>query len=198
LQYGRTRQDLNGTTQFNLGSDIGLRNVLGNYDGEFANKRFNASASFMTIKGGLSRLQSLGSGWWLSGSVDGQLASGPLISNEQYGAGGADTVRGYFESEVLGDVGARGSMELRRFLPSGGGAVKEAYVFGYLEGAVAHIFDALPGQQASFNISSAGLGLRLKAWRGLRFWLDFGQAFKATQYTPKNAVRTLFRLGYEF
>jgi len=49
--------------------------------------------------------------WTLSLRLDGQIASEPLISNEQFGAGGVNSVRGYREGEVFGDDGWRASIE---------------------------------------------------------------------------------------
>ncbi|WP_312030655.1 ShlB/FhaC/HecB family hemolysin secretion/activation protein [Methylosinus sp. H3A] len=43
-----------------------------------------------------------------------RIADGPLASSEQISVGGLDTVRGYLESEVLGDTGAAGTVELRQ------------------------------------------------------------------------------------
>ena len=45
--------------------------------------------------------------------VDGQWASEPLISNEQYPIGGAAGPRGYIEGERFGDHGARATIEPR-------------------------------------------------------------------------------------
>src|SRR5262249_5901285 len=49
--------------------------------------------------------------WALSLRLDGQVASEPLISNEQFGAGGVNSVRGYHEGEVFGDNGWHMSLE---------------------------------------------------------------------------------------
>jgi hypothetical protein len=43
--------------------------------------------------------------------LDGQWASEPLISNEQFGIGGVNSVRGYHEGEVFGDSGWHASLE---------------------------------------------------------------------------------------
>ncbi|HEX4265937.1 MAG TPA: POTRA domain-containing protein [Verrucomicrobiae bacterium] len=51
--------------------------------------------------------------WTLSVHADAQMASEPLISNEQFGAGGVNSVRGYREGEVFGDSGWRTSLELK-------------------------------------------------------------------------------------
>jgi hemolysin activation/secretion protein len=49
--------------------------------------------------------------WSTTVRADGQWASEPLISNEQFGAGGVNSVRGYQEGEVFGDTGWHVSME---------------------------------------------------------------------------------------
>jgi hemolysin activation/secretion protein len=43
--------------------------------------------------------------WVMSLKASGQVATEPLISNEQFGVGGINTVRGYHEGEVFGDEG---------------------------------------------------------------------------------------------
>jgi len=49
--------------------------------------------------------------WSTSVRADGQWASEPLISGEQFGAGGVNSVRGYHEGEVFGDAGWHLSLE---------------------------------------------------------------------------------------
>jgi hemolysin activation/secretion protein len=49
--------------------------------------------------------------WLTTLRADGQWTSEPLISNEQFGAGGVNSVRGYREGEVFGDNGWRVSLE---------------------------------------------------------------------------------------
>ena len=49
--------------------------------------------------------------WQTTLRADGQWASEPLISNEQFGAGGVNSVRGYREGEVFGDTGWHVSIE---------------------------------------------------------------------------------------
>jgi len=49
--------------------------------------------------------------WVTSFRADGQWSSEPLISNEQYGIGGVNSVRGYHEGEAFGDAGWHVSLE---------------------------------------------------------------------------------------
>jgi len=49
--------------------------------------------------------------WVTTFRADGQWASQPLISNEQFGIGGVNSVRGYHEGEEFGDTGWHFSLE---------------------------------------------------------------------------------------
>jgi hemolysin activation/secretion protein len=200
LAYSLTDRDSGGTTQAGAGANVGLRNFGGTKEGEFANKRFLASASYLALKGDLSRLQAIGGPFSLFAKVDAQIASGPLVSNEQFVAGGADTVRGYREAEILGDRGFHGVAEARYALAGEAlsAANAEGYLSAFVEGAVARIYNPLPAQQQRFGASSAGVGLRLKGQRSWRVWFDVAQAFKPTAFTPRGTVRGSFRFGYEF
>ncbi len=61
----------------------------------------------------MSREQRLYKDWTALIRADGQWASCPLFSNEQYAMGGSGGVRGYQEGEDYGDTGWRVSFEPR-------------------------------------------------------------------------------------
>ncbi len=50
-------------------------------------------------------------GWLATVRADGQWASEPLLSNEQFGAGGVNSVRGYREGDVFGDTGWHATLQ---------------------------------------------------------------------------------------
>ena len=56
----------------------------------------------MYFTAGMERDHKLPSGMGLFLKLDGQIADQPLISHEQYIAGGMTNVRGYKEAEALG------------------------------------------------------------------------------------------------
>jgi len=199
LQYGFSAQHGAGITEGNAAINFGVTGITGS-EQEFADKRFKARPNFFYLRGDVQRTQRLPADWLLVGRVDFQASSQPLISNEQFTAGGAYSVRGYLEAEVLGDQGIRGRLEGRT--PSLherlGARVDEARALAFVDAAHLRIQDPLPGQQQTFDLWSAGLGLRLRAARALLAWLDVAWPFKATTYTPADRARLLFRLAYEF
>ena len=86
---------------------------LGSSAQEFANKRADADPSFILLQANAERTQELPAAFQVIGRFQGQATGQPLISNEQFSLGGLDSVRGYLESEALGDYGASLQAELR-------------------------------------------------------------------------------------
>ncbi len=70
-----------------------------------------SSGYWVTLTPSFSQDFVLHTNWTTSLRADGQWASEPLISNEQYGLGGVNSVRGYHEGEVFGDTGWHVSLE---------------------------------------------------------------------------------------
>lgn len=172
---------------------------LGNDADEFEDKRFKAEPNFIAVRWDLRRTQALGKAFSLALRADGQLAGQPLISNEQFFAGGAGSVRGYLESEALGDRGVHLSAELRGpSLAPEKRWLTEARPLGFVEGARLAISDPLPAQQDRFTLASAGVGLRLRAGRGLEASVDIAWPLKATANTPRHRERAHVSVGYRF
>src|SRR5208337_4754909 len=110
--YGATYQAEEFTTQANATLTYNVRSLSSSAT-DFDNRRFDASAAFTHLNADVSHTQELPLGFQLYGKAQGQLADGPLVSSEQLSVGGFDTVRGYLESETLGDNGAAGTFEIR-------------------------------------------------------------------------------------
>ena len=97
------------THTFDLTANFGMRG-LGNEEQEFADKRFKGRPNYFYVEGGYELIQSLP--WWstaLALDLRGQATPQALISNEQFATGGRDSVRGYYEGEILGDYGLQAS-----------------------------------------------------------------------------------------
>lgn len=109
LDWSRT--DPRGFTSANLGLGV---NVLGDDDG-FSALAYSPKArpEFGRLTVGLTRDQKVFQDWSLLLRLNGQAATGALISNEQFAVGGLNSVRGYYEGAEYGDHGWFGSAELR-------------------------------------------------------------------------------------
>lgn len=106
--------DDHGTTFFNASANF---NVLPGFsdDADFAQAASdtNATAHYVTFNLGLSREQKIWREWTVLLRANGQVANGPLFSNEQFALGGSQSVRGYREGEMYGDSGWRVTLEPR-------------------------------------------------------------------------------------
>src|SRR3546814_18814209 len=96
-------------------SDVCSSDLLGygSSDEDFDYKRYRASPSFAVLKGDGNYTFTFGNDWQTASKAAFQLASGPLVSNEQFSAGGATSVRGYLAAERTGDDGYLLSQALR-------------------------------------------------------------------------------------
>jgi hemolysin activation/secretion protein len=70
-----------------------------------------SSGHWVVLTPSFSHQLELVTNWPTKIRADGQWASEPLISNEQFGIGGVNSVRGYHEGQVFGDTGWHVSVE---------------------------------------------------------------------------------------
>lgn len=96
----------------------------------------------------------------LFGRLSAQVADSPLVSNEQFAAGGLTSVRGYYQSEAVGDAGINGQIELRSpsFGPSLTDLIDDWRVFGFTDAAYIAFKEPGPGVAGETTLWSAGLG----------------------------------------
>jgi hemolysin activation/secretion protein len=186
-------------TSLDLGATFLVRILGGTDAAQFAAKRSGADPNFITVHPSLQRQQILPGNFSLVAKIDGQIASGPLISNEQYGIGGVDSVRGYVEAERLGDNGVHESLELRtpQLLNLDSSHITDSYMYLFTDAGHARVLDPLPGQAADFHLGSYGLGLRFK-YRGLSIDLDGAKAYSLGYVTRKDADSAQFRVAYSW
>jgi len=98
-------------TTFSLAANAGPRGVVNNQNA-FANDRNQARDNYFYLRGDLAFDVKLPADFRLRLRTAGQAAAEPLITNENFSIAGADGVRGYLESEVLGDKGLKESIQL--------------------------------------------------------------------------------------
>lgn len=168
--------------------------------------RYGATRQMRWLRGGadvaLDRPD--GSQWGLA--LNAQGTDLPLVSNEQFSAGGMDSVRGYFEAEAAGDVGATASVEYRlpAFVswfdaspPSWLGERGRAYVFADL----AHVAlrgDVPAGQARDNGFYATGVGATADIGRHLHAVVEWALPLTDGPYTERQDSRLLFRLWGTF
>jgi len=136
--------------------------------------RADANPRYFVSRWGFNHNRALPRDWQFRWGMSGQLTRDMLISGEQFGIGGADSVRGFLEREIINDNGYRGTLEF--YTPDFGNIVPVAGVrmralAFYDWGAVRRIRPAVLEMHGQ-HVSSAGLGVRFSRGTNLSVRLD--------------------------
>ena len=207
------------------GRNFGSFTLTGNFAGKFGsdstaqfiNQNKDATGEFWIGTLRMARLQKLFRGeqdpgkWTMFMEFEGQAADDSLVSAVQYRLGGAESVRGYEEAEVLGDSGIRGTLEVRtplidNFIP--GLKHAEDFLAENPDHWSTHRlqFDAFadfgrvetsaqqPGEHSGQTMVSIGAGLRLGFTKYSQIRFDYGYPLEDTEETNEGEGQFHFKL----
>lgn len=191
-------------TRFSITGNFGIRG-LGNDDEEFDFKRWLAKANYFYLQAGFGQQYAVTRDLQFNYNLRGQYTETLLISNEQFSAGGVDSVRGYLESSALGDNGIQGSVALNYSLfgikPP---AHVQQWTLGvFVDAARLNILEALPNPAADTNnrtkLLSAGVGMTMQMFRGMNLKLDYAKPLYDLPVDGfDDSAKVHFSLSYEF
>jgi len=198
-QYSGSLRTKESETTFDVGAHFSIRG-LGNEQKQFEEKRYLAKANYMYLTGGLRFQHELPLGMEAVSRVAGQVSDTPLISNEQFSMGGAESVRGYFETQSLADDALFGSLELHS--PHLGAAeweyLNNLKLLTFVDVAKGWVKNPLPGNSSGDFISSAGIGMNFQMWKHLSGVLNVGFPFNALGPVKSGDPRLHFNIATEF
>lgn len=123
--------------------------------------RFEATGNFVKLTAQLSRQQTLYKRFSAFAVVDSQYSFEPLLASEQFGYGGAQLGRGYDPSELLGDRGLAGSIELRMNTYPEWKFLKTTQFFIFYDAGVVWNIKHIAGTLYKDSATSTGIGLRM-------------------------------------
>jgi hemolysin activation/secretion protein len=198
--YSGSLPDSQGFTQFNAGLNLSFRGAVANQQ-DFADKRFRAAANYFTATAGLERRQQLPAGAGFLLKLDGQMADQPLITNEEFSAGGMESVRGYLESSALGDSGFHATAELSAMDLGprlGLGARSQVVPYLFYDCAALWVKYPLPSQDGSLELQGTGLGVRGFFFKDLEYQFDWAFALAKASSVKVGDTAGYFRLKYQF
>ena len=169
---------------------------------DFDAVRSGAQRRYVLLRGSGQLSLPMGETMAFTSRINFQAAGKPLVPGEMFGAGGAQSVRGYEEREISGDSGAALTLEVQ------GGNLAENWAFakggslhliGFVDaGAVANQGGAsCQLGQTRCKVVGAGLGLRGQ-WQGLSLRLDVANALQAASTTARGDTRAHMALLYNF
>jgi hemolysin activation/secretion protein len=140
---------------FNTSANFGVRGLVNDPD-SFENKRYLARPNYFYLREDGSFTQTLPAGFRLRLRVAGQFTDEPLISNENYAISGADGVRGYLESEELGDQAIKGTVQF--YSPTWIAKSFNGQWFAFYDTGRIEILDPLQGEADHAILKSLGSG----------------------------------------
>jgi hemolysin activation/secretion protein len=177
---------------------IGTRG-LGSAPATFENNRAFARGNFVHLAADVTYTQHLPADTLGVVHFAGQIADQPLLSSEQFAAGGLTSVRGYLQSEAIGDDGLIESTELRSpsFARFVGPEVDDWRVYAFADLARVWIIGALPGQTDMFTLESIGAGMRVAALNHLLGIVDVALPLRSGPATPAKRPRITFSVKSE-
>lgn len=121
--------------------------------------RPGADPKFTKLEATIERLQRLNHNFNLQLSVNGQWSSSPLASSEEYGLGGSRYGRGYDPSEVIGDNGLAGTVELQWQTPYPVPLFDDYQLYGFFDAG--RVWDDTSTKKLrQETLTSTGVGLR--------------------------------------
>lgn len=149
-----------GFNSFSVEMSQGL-SLFGASDSGDANlSRAEGDPQFTKFNGEAQRLQRLTRNLNLLVGVRGQYASEALLSSEEFGVGGPNYGRGYDPSEIVGDHGVAGKLELQWTAPIAAPIFKDYQLYAFLDGGRVWNEDATAASDKVISVASTGVGVR--------------------------------------
>ncbi len=164
LGYTGRSEDCNGRSSVGIECFISPGGIGShNNNTEFQLVRPFATADYFYTRANFQRYHYLPHCMALWFNVSGQLAEGNLLSSEQYGFGGYNTVRGYDMRTVNGDSGLLTNVELRTQpfnLFASGCRNNEMQLLAFYDIGQAYNHTLIVGGRRPVTLSGAGIGFR--------------------------------------
>ncbi len=201
---------LQSATPFHWGGDLAFSANIGGHGGNsgaaaFEAVRTGAKRDYTMLRATFATALPLGERWQLRGRLAAQGTSDALVPGEQFGLGGANSVRGYDERELVGDRGVQGTLEfyapelLGQPLAGSPGSANSLLPFAFIDGGdVSNLLQApCNGNDDRCSLWSLGLGLQFA--RGpLQAKLAVANARRGGITTRRGDYRGHFALSYSF
>jgi hemolysin activation/secretion protein len=172
----------------------GIRNIPGGSqasDADFTAARSGSTSSYGLLRYGAGFNRPIVHDWQLRLTVNGQATHDALVPGEQFGIGGATSVRGLMEREIENDKGFTANAEIHT--PNLCGAIHDGLTLcnalTFFDDGRADRNDALPGEETHQSVNSAGVGFRLTRGRFLTLQMDYGHVVSASDPQQRGAQR---------
>lgn len=197
IGYAGTLAMPGGQADFAL---TGVANIAGGPRGrsaDFERARSGAQARWKALRFSGAYARALGGDWQARLLANGQFTRDAMVPGEQFGAGGASSVRGFGERDLSTDSGVFANLELYTPNLCAGGRW-QCRALAFYDSAYGKRNHALPGELASATIGSAGLGVRLAAGSAASLQLDYGHVLRAGELPVAGRNKLHVRVGLAY
>jgi hemolysin activation/secretion protein len=169
-------------------------NIPGGNNGtaaDFEASRTGASEHYTILRYGFNYVRQFLKEWQMRLGFNGQYTNDLLVSGEQYGIGGPDSVRGYLVREIANDHGYSTQIEL--YTPDFSGKVGlsdkfRARLLAFYDYGAVHRNDPLPGEVDHAVLASIGVGARLNYGKPFSLRFDVAELLKQTPNSDKGSA----------
>ncbi len=196
LSYAGSWRTERVSTTVSTTMNAGPRGVVNNPTA-FENDRYQGRADYFDLRTDVGVNVKLPADFALRLRVAGQAATQPLITNEDFSIAGADGVRGYLESEELGDKALKETVQLNSpGLHHKERTLGDAYVF--FDNGKTTVIDPLPGQPSGASLRSFGAGFDILPGQKVTGSATWARAETTGSVTRAGESRFLFVLRGSF
>ena len=154
---------------FFIGAAVNLAGGNNNTTNDYLRSRVGAGTDWKILRYGANADYSFSNHWLLRARFNGQYSADPLISGEQLGFGGSDSLRGYDERVVAADRGATLSVEA--WAPP---IAEGLTVLAFADAGYGKREQVQAGEARTLTLSSVGLGTRWRANQHIMLSVDVG------------------------
>ena len=159
---------------------------------DFQASRPGATDNYTVLRYGGNYLKSIYGDWQLRAAYNAQETNSLLVSGEQFGIGGPDSVRGYLVREAAGDRGYQTQVEL--YTPDVAAKLKwpDSYrmrLLAFYDFGSYDYNDPAPGINQHDSFYSVGFGLRMSYKKLVSLRVDVAQIMQPTVNRQSDSMR---------
>ncbi|MCH7696732.1 MAG: ShlB/FhaC/HecB family hemolysin secretion/activation protein [Proteobacteria bacterium] len=188
-EYRLERANLN----FQISYVRNLRGGANNNSRVYAESRAGADQSWEALRYAANLNYALPRQWMAVGRFQGQYTGEPLISGEQFGLGGVNSIRGFEERAVSGDRGNKLNLEI--WAPPFKNNIR---LLGFVDAGHIKILEAAVGQIKSETLISMGAGFRWQWKQQLNVAFDYAHEVNDARADGVGGSRVHFSVFYSF